>query len=163
MGATIVLIGNVGSLEVRKTKGDGEYIVFSLAVNRYVPNQKDSVTDWYSCIVFNPLAQRMVSSKVDKGSRITVSGEPGINHFTRKDGTKGTSVEVKVFSWSFINSGKKHESNDDSSNNASLAQPRKRTRDSQPSQRQVQAESTPEFVPDSYYDPSDYEMGEYID
>ena len=48
------LLGTVGSVSSRETKDGLQFINYSLAVNRFNPNESDGKsTDWYNISVFN--------------------------------------------------------------------------------------------------------------
>lgn len=52
--AKMQLLGTVGSVNTRETKDGLQFINYSLAVNRYSPNEADNrTTDWFNISVFN--------------------------------------------------------------------------------------------------------------
>jgi single-stranded DNA-binding protein len=52
--ARVQLLGTVGSVNFRETKDGVKFINYSLAVNKYAPNEEDGKsTDWFNVSVFN--------------------------------------------------------------------------------------------------------------
>ncbi|ODV81417.1 nucleic acid-binding protein [Suhomyces tanzawaensis NRRL Y-17324] len=51
--ARVQLLGTVGSVNFKETKDGVKFINYSLAVNRYSPNEEDRTTDWFNVSVFN--------------------------------------------------------------------------------------------------------------
>ena len=93
--------GNLGGdPETRFTQEGRELVGFSVASNR--PNPKDpdeKITTWLRCTVFkndrgsNWLFDRAKSLR--KGDSVLGSGNLEIGEFTRQDGSKGTSIDVR--------------------------------------------------------------------
>lgn len=86
--------------ELRFGTGKGTAIAsFRIAANKRV---KDKDTgEWgkgeasfYSCVAFAQRAERIIEENLATGELVFVSGDQEVREFTRKDGTKGTTVEI---------------------------------------------------------------------
>ncbi len=60
----------------------------------------NKTTTWWSCVLFGKRAEA-AAKHLDKGQWVTVSGEPSLRKYNKRDGTQGTSLEVKVHDWGF--------------------------------------------------------------
>lgn len=119
----ILLSGNlVSDMELRQ-KGDVAYGLFSLAVNK---NKKDSNGEWKSSpTFFNNIAlfgtrAKTLSPYLLKGTKVFIKGHLAINTF-EKNGTKLTTVIIRVDNIQFLKSASK-DNNFDTSETENLAQ-----------------------------------------
>ena len=63
-------------------------------------------TEWYRCVAYGDMAQRMANAKIKKGSAIFVTGTQSIETYKGKDNVERTSVKLNVLDWSFVSTGK---------------------------------------------------------
>ena len=105
---TIITMGRVtADIELRDSTKGGTYAKFSLAVPKGFGDNKHTV--FLDVTAFGTEAKRLETGKVKKGSQIKVIGDFDSKEFTRKDGTKGTSLEVRMYDWSYVSTGKANE------------------------------------------------------
>jgi len=88
--------------ELRNTPLGDFYTTFTLAVD-----ENKNKTNFIPCVAFGKLAQLICQN--DKGALIGVSGRLTQKTFTRTDGTKGSSLEVIVNDFSFLEKRKDEE------------------------------------------------------
>ena len=92
MNSAITLSGNLTRDPELKFTDDGLAVVrFGLASTRKV-KEKES-TSFYDVAAFGKTAEN-VHASLAKGSSVLVAGRLEVKEFERKDGTKGTAVEV---------------------------------------------------------------------
>ena len=81
----IFLIGNsVKDVEL-ETKGDTKFARINLAVNRKY--DKD-ITDWFNCVCFSNLAEKVASVYIKKGTKVAIVGRVEFSEQHKDDGTK---------------------------------------------------------------------------
>ncbi len=97
------VIGNIGRIEYKTSKGGNMYVEFSLANNRGFGEKQE--TDWYHCVAFDKVAERLQKAGVEKGSFVQVIGTQALEKFERKDGSKGLDVKITVLDWAYIPAG----------------------------------------------------------
>ncbi|KAF8000744.1 hypothetical protein HF325_004533 [Metschnikowia pulcherrima] len=72
--AKIQLLGRIGNITYKETKDNRPFLNYSLAVDRYAPNDapegKLTVTDWYSLSVFDDKQVAFFQNHLDKGAQI---------------------------------------------------------------------------------------------
>lgn len=86
-----VFSGHLGRNAELKTVGQHTVTQFSIAVRSGFGDKEN--TFWVNCAAWNrdKIAQFLV-----KGIRVVVSGELSMREFEKKDGTKGTSLDLRV-------------------------------------------------------------------
>lgn len=88
--------------EVRYTNDGKPVVNLNLAhTKRYFDRSsqewKDGNTSFYRCAAFGPYAEAIINSPgFAKGARVLAVGDFELRQFERKDGSKGTSGEVKL-------------------------------------------------------------------
>ena len=88
---TVTIVGNiVHDLEL-SVVGDKSKVTFAVAVNREVNGEK--YVSYFDCTAWGQLADHAAKS-FTKGERVMVFGQLRQSSFERKDGTKGSSVEI---------------------------------------------------------------------
>jgi len=98
--------GRIGRLEIKTSKKSGnQYVEFSLANDRGFGENRE--TDWYHCIAFDKVAERLINAKADKGSLIQVVGSQALEKFKRKDGSDGMAAKITLYDWAYVPIGKK--------------------------------------------------------
>lgn len=60
----------------------------------------NKTTTWWTCTLFGKRAEA-AAKHLDKGQWVTINGEPSLRKYNKRDGTEGTSLEVKVNDWQF--------------------------------------------------------------
>lgn len=106
MIAVVNLIGRLGGDPQQKKSQKGtDYLTFTLAVDHgYGDNRR---TDWYSCIAFDKVCERILKMKVAKGSMAHVIGALELEQYERKDGSKGMGAKVTLYDVEYVSGGGK--------------------------------------------------------
>ena len=68
----LVIIGNVGKVDIRHTSNGNKVANFSVAVSE--KRQGEEQTTWFNCLAFNKTAD-VVESYVTKGTKVLVQGK----------------------------------------------------------------------------------------
>lgn len=104
----LITIGRVtADFELREGSKGGTYTKFSLAVPKGFGEKKHTV--FLDVTAFHAEAKRLEAAKVKKGSQIQIVGDLDVVEFTRKDKSKGMSLEVRLLDWSYVSGGKNNE------------------------------------------------------
>ena len=108
----VVLVGRlVKDPELRKTNSDISFATFTLAVdNRVKEADGTRGTIFIDCRVYRDQAENLVKA-TRKGSKVAVDGSLNQRNFERKDGTKGSAIEVIVDSVTFLDPNPNRENN----------------------------------------------------
>jgi single-strand DNA-binding protein len=100
----VILIGNVGSVEVKEYEKNGEtkpLVQVSLATSDGYKDKNgewQNQTEWHKCVFAIPsLAERAKS--IGKGDSIEVEGSIKTNRWTDKDGNEQSYKEIAVISF----------------------------------------------------------------
>lgn len=91
----VVLLGNVGTVEVKSFENGKKLVQLSLATSDgYKKGDKwEEKTEWHRCIFAIPaLAER--AANIQKGDKIYVEGSINTNSWTTKDGEKKEIKEI---------------------------------------------------------------------
>jgi len=91
----VVLLGNVGSVEVKEFDGGKKLVQVSLATTDGYKKGEEWInkTEWHKCIMAIPaLAERACT--INKGDKIYVEGSISTNSWTDKDGNKKETKEI---------------------------------------------------------------------
>lgn len=95
MLSTIVVSGWVKEDFSLMTSKDGMiYVRFDLAVLKGFGSKERK--EYYECLVYGKLAEKMVAAGVKKGSLLQLAGDLEIKDYVRKDGTK-TKIPKTTF------------------------------------------------------------------
>lgn len=87
--------GNLGrDCEIRSTASGTTICNFAVAVTSGYGDNK--TTSWINCALFGKRAEGGLVQYLKKGTQVAVSGELTVRTYDKKDGSKGTSVEVRV-------------------------------------------------------------------
>lgn len=103
----IIAIGRAtADLEMKSSQNgkNTKYVQFSLAVN--IGYGEEQHPNFYNCLAFGSIAQRMIDAKVRKGSLIQVTADQELVEFTRKDGTTGTMAKLTLLDWDYVPTNK---------------------------------------------------------
>jgi single-strand DNA-binding protein len=93
--------GRLGAdAETKYTQGGTCITSFRAAVGYGYGDNKG--TNWVTVKVFGKQAEALGKCDIAKGQQVAVTGELRISEFDRKDGTRGTSVEVNATNVSLI-------------------------------------------------------------
>lgn len=100
MSDTITLTGVVASDPDFNNANGSARLTFRLAstqrrLNKQTNEWEDVNTNWYSVTAWKRLAENAGTS-LAKGDRVIVSGRLTIREYDRKDGSKGTSVDINA-------------------------------------------------------------------
>jgi single-strand DNA-binding protein len=100
----VILVGNVGNIEVKEYEKDGEkkpLVQVSLATSDGYKDKKgewQNVTEWHKCVFAIPsLAERAKS--IQKGDTIGIEGSIKTNKWTDKEGNEKSYKEISVVSY----------------------------------------------------------------
>lgn len=89
----ITVAGNVGQGgELKTTKGD-PMLKFSVADSKKYKDKESC--QWFNCTIWGKRAEGL-EPYIKKGDAITVIGELEVREYEGKDGTKKTSLDVRV-------------------------------------------------------------------
>jgi len=99
----VVLVGRLTrDPELRPTGAGSSFCTFTVAVDNRFKNEDGNVgASFIPCICFQKTADN-VSKSLRKGSLVGVEGRLNQRSFVRKDGTKGTAIEVICDSVQFL-------------------------------------------------------------
>jgi single-strand DNA-binding protein len=95
------LAGNIGNIDVKKTKNDKEFIVITLATNKTISDKegkKTQVTQWHTVTVYG--AKKVEhAKKLVKGDNIVIYGELAYSSWETEDKKhhKSAYILVKTF------------------------------------------------------------------
>lgn len=90
----IVIVGNIGSVELLKSTAGNPYLKMSIAVNRQIGSQKQVV--WYSALLFGAMAKddKKLLQLYKVGRTVLVEGRPQVEAFTKRDGSLGLDNSI---------------------------------------------------------------------
>ena len=103
----IILLGNVGNLEVKTFSNGGKIVEASLATGKRWKDRngdQHEETQWHRLVISGNLADT-AEKYVHKGDPIFVQGEMTYRQWETRDGEKRTSPEVRVLSLQFLPKG----------------------------------------------------------
>lgn len=94
----ITVVGNIGSVEVLKSKAGNPYLRMSVAVDRTQGDSK--VVVWYSVLMFGSMVrdEERLLANYSKGRLVLVEGRPQVEAFVRKDGSPGLDNTIIAMS-----------------------------------------------------------------
>ena len=103
MNRTILIGRLTRDPEIRYTQGANPVAVasFTIACDRGKNKDGSKVTDFVPCKAWGKVAE-LLSKYVHKGQRIGAEGHIETGSFTKRDGSKGFSVEVNVEKIEFL-------------------------------------------------------------
>lgn len=102
----IILIGNVGHIEVRNLQGGAKVATITLATTEKFKDREE--TEWHTVTIWNNLAD-VVEKYVKKGSQLYIEGRIKTEKFTGKDGADKYVTRIVASSMQLL--GKKEQSN----------------------------------------------------
>ena len=98
-----VFVGRVGrDAELRTTPKGDQVLAFPVAVDSGFGQNKK--TTWPRVQVWGKRAEAL-QPHIIKGNQIAISGELTLNEYTKADGTKGTSLDVRAAEVTLLKSG----------------------------------------------------------
>jgi len=100
-------LGNVGAVDTEggfialqtSPKGN-DYVSFSFAVPKGIGKSKE--TDWYKCVAFGEMAEKIVKAGVKQGSRLQITGNLTLDSYEKADNTKGISPSIRILDWKYV-------------------------------------------------------------
>lgn len=105
MLATITISGRPTKDPVMmQTKNNTQYIMLDIAQSQGFGDETHTL--FFNCYFSQYLAERLVKAKVMKGTCLEITGRFDSKEFTKKDGSIGRSLEIKVLDWEFAISNK---------------------------------------------------------
>ena len=101
----IILTGiSAKDVVLEQSKNGMKFAKINLAVKR----ARTDVTDWFVCVCFNALAEKVASVYVKKGTRLMIAGRMEFSE-TEKNGVKEKHHSVMVDELEILNEAKKKE------------------------------------------------------
>ena len=109
--AKMNLLGTVGSVSTRETKDGLQFINYSLAVNRFNPNESDGKsTDWFNISVFNERHINFFNNYLKPGMQLYVECDVRQRQLSDENGEhKHTVTSLKQISYDVVRFAKKTE------------------------------------------------------
>ena len=105
MLSQITIAGRPTKDPTMQTSKDGtKYITLDIANTQGFGDNAHSL--FFSCYFNAYLAERLVKAKVAKATCLDITGKFDSKEFTRRDGTPGRSLEIRVQDWEFSISNK---------------------------------------------------------
>jgi single-strand DNA-binding protein len=99
-----IIVGNVGSCELKYLPSGAAVYTFSVAVNEKWTTEsgerKEKAT-WFRCNAWNKQAETL-SQYLKKGSQIMVTGTIEARAYLGKDGQPASSLELRVRDFTFL-------------------------------------------------------------
>lgn len=106
--------------ELKTTTSGVIFTSLDVAVNKGYGEKEHP--NYFRAFCKNETAQRIINAGVKKGSLIYITGDLDIRTYTKKDGTTGTSNDINVFDWGYVQTGKpKSDDNAQTQNGVSAA------------------------------------------
>ncbi len=97
--ASFELIGNVGKLEIKPTKGDKKLAIISIATSERWKAEGGEWTEktyWHRVVVFAPAKVTLIEKAVQKGTRLRLVGQIRPGSWEDERGNTRYSVEFVV-------------------------------------------------------------------
>jgi single-strand DNA-binding protein len=94
----VILIGNIGSLQVKTFDQQKKVCNFSIAVSENYKDRngdKQKITEWFSCTTWDTTANFM-EKYCHKGSKVMVEGKIRTRTWTNNDGQEVKVQEIQV-------------------------------------------------------------------
>jgi single-stranded DNA-binding protein len=110
---TTTLTGYVGSTKLVQAPGKSQVLNINLASNRRVGDRE--FTDWVSAKIWGERAEKL-SSHIQKGMHLLVTGRPEARGFKKGDGTAAGELVLHVSELEFLSAKPKEEAGDDPTN-----------------------------------------------
>jgi single-strand DNA-binding protein len=98
---TVTIVGRLTDAPSLRFTGTGKAVAgFTVAENH---RKKDASGEWqdglatyWDCTVWEQTAENLAEANLSKGARVIVTGDTYTEAFTRKDGTDGKAMRVRV-------------------------------------------------------------------
>lgn len=105
------LLGTVGNVAARETKSGTPFITYSLAVNRYAPNEENNrTTDWFNISVFNERHISFFNDYLKPGMQLYVECDVRQRVLADEDGeNKKYVTNLQQTAYDVVRFGKKEE------------------------------------------------------
>lgn len=104
----VLLVGNIGSVELHAEEGKTPVLKFSLATNRRYTNKAGEKVDevqWHRCQIWGTRATAL-APHVEKGSKVSIVGELRYGSY-EKEGVKHYTTDIAVDDFNFEGGGKR--------------------------------------------------------
>lgn len=85
----LIVVGDIGRVDVQTSKAGNRYMRISVAVNRGSGQSRTTV--WYSVLLFGKMVENVdtLLGVFTTGRRVLVEGRPQVELFVKKDGSPG--------------------------------------------------------------------------
>lgn len=104
MLSTITLIGRITKdPELMTGRNGSTFTCLDLAVNKGFGERTHA--NYYKGYLNGEAADRVIRAGVRKGSLLYVTGDLEIRPYVKKDGSNGTSCEISVHEWDYVQTG----------------------------------------------------------
>jgi len=110
----VIIVGRItNDLEIRRTATSMAVLRFSVAVDSsFKDSNGERKTNFIPIVAFGRNAET-IEKYFSKGRMIALEGSLSQNRYERKDGSKATSIEVVLSGFSFVDSSKKDNRNEE--------------------------------------------------
>ena len=99
MPASITLSGRLAAdTSVRETR-NGNLVELKIPIDTGFGERKS--TTWWRVVLFGKRAEQ-AARMLTKGTWVSVTGEPKVDEYEKRDGSKGYQPEVRGFDWHFV-------------------------------------------------------------
>ena len=99
MPASITLSGRLAAdPNVRETR-NGNLVELKIPIDTGFGERKQ--TTWWRVVLFGKRAEQ-AARMLSKGTWVSVTGEPKVDEYEKRDGSKGYQPEVRGFDWHFV-------------------------------------------------------------
>lgn len=90
---TATVTGNVGKQPELRTTSSGKQMTTFGVASTYKRKNGDATTTWVDVVCFDELASD-VCDRLEKGTRVVITGRLELEKYQRKDGTEGQSLRM---------------------------------------------------------------------
>lgn len=99
MPASITLSGRLAADPTVRETRSGNLVELRIPIDTGFGERKQ--TTWWRCILFGKRAEQ-AARMLTKGTWVSVTGEPKVDEYEKRDGTRGYQPEVRCFDWHFV-------------------------------------------------------------
>ena len=99
MPASITLSGRLAADPTVRETRKGNLVELRIPIDTGFGDRKQ--TTWWRCVLFGKRAEQ-AARMLTKGTWVSVTGEPKVDEYEKRDGTRGYQPEVRCFDWHFV-------------------------------------------------------------
>lgn len=95
----LTIVGNIGRMEYRRNRNGDLYANFSVAQTERIQRDgrwEDGQTTWIRCVAGYELAEHMQASRIDKGTRVVVTGWYTQRDWVNDQGENRSTLELQA-------------------------------------------------------------------